>query len=354
MRPNIWICALLVLEFTSAIYGRGSVSQAQGQSKQASTPTRAPIAQTQNRTPPSSPQVPAASSGSPISATPINDCDSACQQARDNLALQRKLVILTGALVFVGVLQAGSMIWQGILMRKTRVDVHAQSAWMETQANHMNRQADIMQKQANEMQRQGELLKASIDIGRDNAEAARQGASAAVSQLQMIKDKERARLVVRPPAQFPRPTPFPVQDDDNGIELFPLELSVEIENEGGTKAFNVNMSGYITTTPMEAGSEPTFLGNDLRVQKVVAAFDAAHAVSVSIAPKELENFSWISSAEWQAVETGQNELRILGMLLYEDVFGIGHRTPFHFAWVQIRDEDGVTEARWADFSPEAT
>jgi len=145
-----------------------------------------------------------------------------------------------------------------------------------------------------------------------------------------------------------------VQDDDNGIELFPLELSVEIENEGGTKAFNVNMSGYITTTPMEAGSEPTFLGNDLRVQKVVAAFDAAHAVSVSIAPKELENFSWISSAEWQAVETGQNELRILGMLLYEDVFGIGHRTPFHFAWVQIRDEDGVTEARWADFSPEAT
>src|ERR1035437_10035590 len=46
-------------------------------------------------------------------------CDEACQQGRQNLAIERKLEWFTGVLAVVGVLQVVTMIWQAGLLRLT-------------------------------------------------------------------------------------------------------------------------------------------------------------------------------------------------------------------------------------------
>lgn len=84
-------------------------------------------------------------SPSPQLTTPT--CDESCQQGRQNLKIQNSLALLTGALVLVGLLQVCGMVWQAILLKQTRGDVHAQAGWMKTQTDHMSRQADLLERQ---------------------------------------------------------------------------------------------------------------------------------------------------------------------------------------------------------------
>ena len=71
-------------------------------------------------------------------------CDETCQQGRQNLQIQNRLVWLTGGLVVVGLLQVVSMFWQARLLKQTRGDIHTQAGWMKTQTEHMGRQTDNM------------------------------------------------------------------------------------------------------------------------------------------------------------------------------------------------------------------
>jgi hypothetical protein len=121
----------------------------------------------------------------PQPATPA--CDETCQQGRQNLKIQSRLVWLTGGLVLVGFLQGGSMIWQAILLWKTRDEVHRQADWTETQTGRISRQADLMN-------RQNVFLKESIAIARESAEAAKASAEVALAQINAMKSKERAKL----------------------------------------------------------------------------------------------------------------------------------------------------------------
>lgn len=65
----------------------------------------------------------------PQPATP--GCDEACEQGRDNLAIQWKLELFTGVLAVVGVLQVSTMIWQGILLAGTWKTIEKQSRLTE-------------------------------------------------------------------------------------------------------------------------------------------------------------------------------------------------------------------------------
>jgi hypothetical protein len=58
---------------------------------------------------------------------PTPTCNEACQQARQNLKIQRKLAIFTGLLVFVGFLQVGTMIWQAWLLHGTWKTIERQT-----------------------------------------------------------------------------------------------------------------------------------------------------------------------------------------------------------------------------------
>ncbi|MGB8260410.1 MAG: hypothetical protein WCE75_08665 [Terracidiphilus sp.] len=99
--------------------------------------------------------------------------DETCQQARQNLKIQGELALFTGLLVFVGLLQAGTMIWQARLLKQTREEVHTQAEWMKTQAGHMENQTKILG---------------------DSVASAQTSADAAKAQIQLVKDKERGRL----------------------------------------------------------------------------------------------------------------------------------------------------------------
>lgn len=54
-------------------------------------------------------------------------CDEACQQGRENLAIQGKLEWFTGVLAIVGVLQVGTMIWQAWLLKGTLREIGKQA-----------------------------------------------------------------------------------------------------------------------------------------------------------------------------------------------------------------------------------
>ncbi len=80
---------------------------------------------------------------SPQPATPT--CDEACQQGRQNIAIQGKLELFTGLLALVGFLQVGGMVWQALLLRQTRGDIHAQVEWMRSQVQEMRAQTAVSQ-----------------------------------------------------------------------------------------------------------------------------------------------------------------------------------------------------------------
>jgi hypothetical protein len=100
-------------------------------------------------TPPAAPQPP----------TPT--CDEACQQGRENLAIQRKLEWFTRVLAIVGVLQVATMVWQGIFLRRTWVDIHFQANTMETQAKEAKESAATATA----------IAKEAADAARDSADA---------------------------------------------------------------------------------------------------------------------------------------------------------------------------------------
>jgi hypothetical protein len=73
------------------------------------------------------------------------------------------------------------MIWQAVLLWRTRSEVHRQADWMETQAAHMASQVGVMQQQLDEM-------KAGSKTAREAADAAKLSAEAALAQTQAMKD----------------------------------------------------------------------------------------------------------------------------------------------------------------------
>ena len=129
----------------------------------------------------------AANAVPPAHQPPAPTCNEACQQARQNLKIQRELSIFTGLLVFVGFLQVGTMIWQALLLKQTREDIHTQADWMETQTDHISRQADMAERQArlistqaSQMLEQTEILRSSVAVAQKAADAADISARAAM------------------------------------------------------------------------------------------------------------------------------------------------------------------------------
>lgn len=176
-----------------------------------------PKSQSNNQTTPP----PVAASPKPTTPT----CDESCQNARQNLQIQNRLVWLTGGLVLVGLLQVGSMIWQAILLRQTRGDVKRQADWIETQAGHMDRQTGILEK--------------SVAASQTSADAAKQNAEVAAESLQVFIGKERPRLSVSPGFYFSN---FFCTGGVSTLSLF-------VYNIGPTTARNVSLRASILTAP---------------------------------------------------------------------------------------------------------
>ncbi len=99
-----------------------------------------------------------------------------CQQGRRTLDLQGKLEWLCAGLILVGFLQGLTMIWHGVLLRRTGANVHKQADWMEALAG---------------------TIKEQVGILRGSVAAAQTSADAAVRQISHAVQAERPWMDVQ-------------------------------------------------------------------------------------------------------------------------------------------------------------
>jgi hypothetical protein len=204
----------------------------------------------------------------------------------------------------------------------------------------IKRQANTMDKQAADARESSEE---ATRIALATAKAAQQSAYAANSQVEMIKRKERARLVVRAHAE---PGPGFVIEDDQGHTIQALDVRIEIANEGETGAFNVSATGMYLAVPVRDSCDISS-GFMLDIPTIIRPATPGSHIVVSIDPVEGDIAS-ISAADGEAIQRGSKALHVFGIIRYDDVFDDRWGTPFHFIWRTRRygEDAGDVEANW--------
>lgn len=205
-------------------------------------------------------------------------CDEACQNARKNLQIQDRLVWLTGGLVFVGLLQVGSMIWQAILLRRTHSDVKRQADWMETQSGHIAKQVDLMK-----------------------------------DQLDTAREKERPRLRIEL-----KNVKLDFSDSPDMIVI-----DSKIRNYGGSIAFILASSCGCWI--IDAGSETdgqTHPSYDMTLPEVllpgnscepaICLFDEERAVDLTLWDKD--------DPRIESIRVGERAIIVSGVVMYKNIF----------------------------------
>jgi hypothetical protein len=232
---------------------------------------------------------------SPEPATPA--CDEACQQGRLNLKIQNRLAWLTGGLVLVGLLQVAGMVWQAILLKQTRGDVHAQAGWMKSQTDHMSKQAGTMADQVEQVGIQTDILFKSVLI----AEAAQKDAIS----------KERPRLSIE------------IKDFDLGeIPVIKYELTCH----GTTPAYiksSWEMTDFSPIPDFEWVKDA--YGFPLRgVPDTISPGTTQHEVFIMGTEREKST----RTARQKAVQGGEAYIHFRVRIVYEDIFEGEHELLF--------------------------
>ena len=93
-------------------------------------------------TPPPTAPLPAHAPPSPV--PPPAGCDEACQQGRSGVAILKKLAWASGGLVLVSLFHVLSLVFLGVLVRRTRENVHEQAGWMKNLAGSLKEQSEIL------------------------------------------------------------------------------------------------------------------------------------------------------------------------------------------------------------------
>jgi hypothetical protein len=242
--------------------------------------------------------------------------------------------------------QVKEMKQQRIAMQDTLTVIKCQAEIMDAQARDA---ASSSSETLAALKRQGDWMCQSAKAQRLSARAAILGAEAASNQIQMMKSKAQARLVAHIPSDEPR-VGFPVEDvSTEGITQELLDVRIEVSNEGETGAFKVSATGNFLVAPLNIGKASALAGTKFSVPAILRA---GSKMIVRIEPAE-SGLALIPSVDWKAIRDGGPALHIFGVIAYEDIFGEGHSTPFHFAWKVIRygDDTGEVEPKWENLSP---
>jgi hypothetical protein len=229
-------------------------------------------------------------------------CDEICQQGRQNLDIQGKLKTFTGWLVVVGIVQAFALAGTVVVaIRQERIIDRARDE-IHTQAGHMSRQADLMSR--------------SNVITLATARAAKESAKAANAQIKIMKDKERARIMVN----VIRLETLTFGDNGN-------QIIMRFENTGPTQAQNVRANGTARVIIKDfdpSDLEPFDVGpQEIAPQDVIRANQPP-----------LETYLVFFIPEKWGDDLVFMERRILiemrGSVEYEDIFGDRHTTPLNY------------------------
>ncbi|MHB2007160.1 MAG: hypothetical protein ACYCOX_03850 [Acidobacteriaceae bacterium] len=240
---------------------------------------------------------------------PAPTCNEACQQARQNLKIQRELAIFTGLLVFVGFLQVGTMIWQALLLKQTREDIHTQADWMETQTGHISRQADMAQRQARLISRQVSQMENQTEILGDSVSASQKSAAAADMSA-------KAAMGVAVPTLMLYGFAFASKPGCTANDFFTHPGVILVaKNFGQSPAF---LKGYtITFTCEDLPDEPVYsFPYPCNAEAVV---DSRRTFLPEKDTLTLDKP--MSDSDVLALVSGQKRLTVYGYISYGDIFG---------------------------------
>ena len=226
---------------------------------------------------------------------------------------------------------------QAMEMRRQRVLLARTLITIRRQANHMETQAGLMGSQIAEAKAQVALL---------------------AEQNKNARDRERARLVIR---LVTNPEIGKPEHILNGG--CPLRVRFPVENIGKSKALNTRASGVVDIIPdPEKGScEEGFFQ---ALPQIVDDGIEKHWLNLAGFGPEFDDLG--SSADFMSIpeeivaqirEGKKAFIQASGLLVYEDIFGAPHQTPFRFVWKSRGDDDGgmwLTRSTWVDYSPAST
>lgn len=148
----------------------------------------------------------------------------------------------------------------------------------------------------------------------------RDAAKSANAQIQMMKDKERARIAV----DFP-PSILDLDDGPEwtvGIGVVYAGTKIIVSNWGGTNAFNVTAKAQITETP----------GSPLLFDEV-SVLDIPVVLKSNINPLTVDVISLLKGVDHVAAVQNKSEiLYLVGTITYDDIFEGSHETRFRYRW----------------------
>lgn len=269
------------------------------------------------------------------------------QTSGEDLRIQRKLAWFTGALVIVGVLQAVVMYltWrvyrrQAREMRRQRHEMRQQRHIMWRQWKSMGKQAELMREQMIQMESAGRQTDELIAETRKNADAAIDNAKAAQGNLDLIINKERARLRVE------------VNDIALRVGLSPLYVSYNIYFHGFTDAFSVDAQAYAVV------SESKELPDDaLCLASPIWQLPAVVTPSLPLGnPFALKvcNVQGVDQSLFEDINNGKRFLHFAGIIRYQDFMGKPRDTVWQYRWKALDPSaplSGISVRRWEKAGP---
>ncbi len=266
----------------------------------------------------------------PLSSTPQPTApasDEARQYSGENLHIQRWLMYFTGALAVFALLQVGSMFWQAILLRHTRADVKRQADWMETQAGHMASQVGLMQQQLVEIKSGGETARMSADAATSSADAAN-------AQIQVMKDRERARLQIEL-------EDFVFKSDTTWLLMQDIKWKITLH--GQTEASDVKAECVACIGDPLQGSNLHILSTPMKLPSILSPSQREYS---GVAHPSPFSTSKVEVGLWTADDliAGRGELYFSGWIEFRDVFGDRWALPFYRKWVYVHHERPEVEA----------
>jgi hypothetical protein len=167
----------------------------------------------------------------------------------------------------------------------------------------------------------------------------RKAVKAANAQIRMMKDKERARIVVDGP-----PSKLNLDDGPEwteGMNVVYSGTKITIENLGGTNAFNVTARAEIIGTPSRGA-----LGSD-----EVSVLNLPTVLKPNAGPLTEDVITLLKGVDHIAAVKNKSEiLHLAGTITYNDIFGDGHQTTFRYLWSVMDDINiggqGFDASRW--------
>ncbi|MGC2161376.1 MAG: hypothetical protein WA634_05690 [Silvibacterium sp.] len=177
------------------------------------------------------------------------------------------------------------------------------------------------------------------------AQATKQSVEVALTQTQVMKDRERAILAIR---GLDIPELLPSLENEQAIVV-----TLYAANEGATKAFHARAYAVLNVVSSRDG-ERYEIGFQQEFPNTIANTDNATTlpkIKITGLGWEYETYLHVDTIIERKLRLGELFLQVSGLLIFTDIYEDSHEVPFRFVWVSAGDDDGghwLTRSTWYD------